>query len=204
MTDGLAALQAGATCLTHTLNAMSPLHQRAPGLAGLITLREDSSPHPPYFSLLGDGIHVAPSVATLLFRAAPHRAILISDSLELAGLPDGVYPGHAQIPHRQVKKGPVATIEGSDTLIGACGTVADAVGNLVAWSGCGVAAAARTVTEDVAAFMGIADRGGLAEGQRADFVVLEEDGSVRETWVGGRKLWSREDGWVNWSPHDES
>jgi len=181
---------------------MSGLHQRAPGLAGLIGQREDGVPPPPFFSLLADGVHVAPAVATLLFRAAPHRALLISDAIELAGLPDGVYPGHAQIPCAQRKEGPVATIEGTDTLIGACGTVADAVRNLVAWSGCGVAAAARTVTENVAALMCTAERGGLAEGQRADFVVLEEDGSVRETWVSGRKVWSRVDGWVNWSPHD--
>lgn len=148
-------------------------------------------------------MHIHPSVATLLFRAAPQRAILISDSIELAGLPDGTYPGHAQIPDPQVKTGPVAKIQGTDTLIGATCTVADAVKNLIGWSGCSVAEAVRTVTENVAGFMRLdGERGTLEEGRRADFVVLEDDGTVRETWVAGRRVWSRSEGWGSWSPHD--
>lgn len=201
--EGLDALKAGATCLTHTMNAMSALHHREPRLAGLITLPESGSPKPPYYSILGDGVHVHPNIVTMLFRAAPQRAILISDSIELAGLPDGVYPGHAQIPHPQVKQGPVAKIEGTDTLIGACCTAADAVQNLIRWSECSVAEAARTVSSNIAEMMGIEGQmGALNEGRRADFVVLEEDGRVRETWVGGRRVWSRDEGWGSWSPHD--
>ena len=201
--EGLSAITAGATCLTHILNAMSPLHHREPGLAGLISLPEFSKPPPPYFSILGDGIHLHPTVATILWRAAPHRAIVVSDSIELAGLPDGVYPGNAQIPHPQVKVGPRATIQGTDTLIGACCTVAQAVPNLIKWSGCGVAEAVRCLSENVVTMMGVEDQfGTLKEGRRADFVVLEEDGSVRETWIGGRRVWSRSEGFQSWSPHD--
>jgi len=201
--EGLSALTAGATCLTHILNAMSSLHHREPGLAGLISLPESSNPPPPYFSILGDGIHLHPTVVTMLWRAAPHRAILISDSIELAGLPDGTYPGHAQIPHPQVKVGWKATIQGTDTLIGACCTVADAVRNLIQWSGCGVAEAVRCVNENVVTMMSVEDQfGTLKEGRKADFVVLEEDGSVRETWMGGRRVWSKIEGFQNWSPHD--
>ena len=47
---GLAALDSGATALTHVFNAMNPLHHRTPGLAGLIT-----SPKKPFFSLIADG-----------------------------------------------------------------------------------------------------------------------------------------------------
>jgi N-acetylglucosamine-6-phosphate deacetylase len=51
--------------------------------------------------------------------------------------------------------------------------------------------------------MGVKEQfGTLKEGRRADFVVLEEDGSVRETWVGGRRVWSQVEGFQSWSPHD--
>ncbi|KAF2171222.1 carbohydrate esterase family 9 protein [Zasmidium cellare ATCC 36951] len=173
-TTGLAALAAGATCLTHTLNAMAPLHHRDPGLAGLITTLEQPPPPSPYFSIIPDGHHLHPSITTLLFRANPTKCILITDSIELAGLPDGTYPGHAQIPHKQTKIG------------------SRCVRNLVGWSGCGVAEAVRCVTENVVGFMGDEGRGALEVGRRADFVVLDHGGDLLETWVGGVKVWGRE------------
>jgi N-acetylglucosamine-6-phosphate deacetylase len=168
---------------------MTPLHHRQPGLAGLITLPETNTPKPPYYSILADGQHVHPNVATMLYRAAPHHAVIISDSIELAGLPDGLYPGNAQIVGQQRKVGPLATIEGTETLIGACSTVNEAVQNLIKWSGCNVAEAVRTVTENVVDMMGVLDRGVLQEGRRGDFVVLDDEGTLLETWVAGKQVW---------------
>lgn len=64
------------------------------------------------------------------------------------------------------------------------------------WSGCGIAEAVGTVTENVAAFMGIdgvGGRGVLKVGRRADLCVLSEEGDVLQTWVTGHKVWDRED-----------
>lgn len=181
---GMSALKSGATCLTHTFNAMAPLHHRDPGLAGLIC-----SPQAPYYSLIADGVHLHPSTLTMAYRANPRRAILVTDSVELAGLPDGVYEGHAQIPHKQRKQGNRVVIEGSDTLIGGCSGLDECVRNLVRWSGCSLAEAVQCVTENVADFMGLEDRGRLVEGSRADFVVLNDEGEVLQTWVGGKLVW---------------
>ncbi|OJD33352.1 n-acetylglucosamine-6-phosphate deacetylase [Diplodia corticola] len=225
--DGLAALNAGATCLTHTLNAMTPLHSRQPGLAGLLTLPPQQQPQPPYYTLIPDGHHLHPSTAALLYRANPTRAILVTDSIELASpsIPAGTYPGHAQIasPQRKVTHdpstnepypSPKAVIANDDdddsepeTLVGGCGTLAQGVRNLVAWTGCTLPEAVRTVTENVAGLMGVdgggalgEDGGGAAgvgvlrEGNRADLVVLSEEGEVLQTWVAGRMVWEREGG----------
>jgi N-acetylglucosamine-6-phosphate deacetylase len=189
--QGLAALQAGATCLTHTLNAMAPLHHRDPGLAGLVTAAPSTTSKSPYFSIITDGNHLHPSVATMLFRANPGKCIVITDSIELAGLPDGSYPGHAQIPHNQVKQGSRVVIEGTETLIGGCAGLGECVQNLVHWSGCEVAEAVRCATENVVDFMGDDDRGKLEVGRRADFVVLGDDGEVVQTWVSGGKVWEK-------------
>ena len=189
--SGLTAVEAGASCLTHTLNAMAPLHHRDPGLAGLVAAAPSTTSNSPYFSIIPDGNHLHPSVVTMLFRSGPSKCILITDSIELAGLPDGTYPGHSQIPFSQTKNGSRVVIEGTETLIGGCAGLSECVRNLMEWSGCGVAEAVKCVTENVAEFMGEGTRGKLEVGRRADFVVLDDDGGVLQTWVGGRKVWQK-------------
>ena len=59
----------------------------------------------------------------------------------------------------------------------------------MAWADIPVEEAVRCVTENVATAMGLGDRGKLEVGRRADFVVLDEEGSVKETWTLGRKVY---------------
>ncbi|KAI5370164.1 Putative N-acetylglucosamine-6-phosphate deacetylase, metal-dependent hydrolase [Septoria linicola] len=190
--QGLAALQAGASCLTHTLNAMAPLHHRDPGLAGLITLAPAPNIVSPYFSLIADGNHLHPSVVTLLYRSNPQKCILITDSIELLGLRDGDYSGNSQIDTEQTKIGSKVVKKGTDTLVGGCATLDLCVRNLVEWSGCSLAEAVRCVTENVVNLMGDHSRGKLEEGRRADLVMMNDDGEVLQTWVGGVKVWCRD------------
>jgi N-acetylglucosamine-6-phosphate deacetylase len=192
--EGLSGLRAGATGLTHTLNAMPAFASREPGLAGLISLPERHDPRPPYYTIIADGEHLHPNTVSLLRRSNPKRSIIVTDSIELASLQDGTYPGHSQIPFDQVKKGTRATIAGTETLIGGCIPLQQSVRNLMEWSGCGIAEAVGAVTENVANFMGIdGERGVLKEGRRADLTVLSEQGEVLQTWVAGHKVWDKEE-----------
>jgi N-acetylglucosamine-6-phosphate deacetylase len=194
--EGLTGLKAGASGLTHTLNAMPAWASRAPGLAGLISLPEAGNISPPWYTIIADGEHLHPNTVSLLHRSNPKRSILITDSIELASLKDGTYPGHSQIPFEQVKSGTRATIAGTDTLIGGCIPLQQSMRNLMNWSGCGIAEAVGTVTENVAAFMGVDGEGGrgiLKEGRRADLTVLSEQGEVLQTWVAGHKVWDKEE-----------
>ncbi|KAH4267713.1 N-acetylglucosamine-6-phosphate deacetylase [Parastagonospora nodorum] len=194
--QGLVGLNAGASCLTHTLNAMPGFGSREPGLAGLISLPTTHSSPPPYYSVIADGQHLHPNTVSLLHRANPRRAVIITDSIELASLADGTYPGHAQIPFEQTKAGDRATIAGTDTLIGGCIPLQQSVRNLMEWSGCGIAEAVGTVTENVAGLMGIDGEGGrgvLKEGRRADLTVMSDDGELLQTWIAGVKVWDKED-----------
>ncbi|KEF57564.1 N-acetylglucosamine-6-phosphate deacetylase [Exophiala aquamarina CBS 119918] len=184
--EGLAALQLGARALTHVFNAMAPFEHRNPGLAGLMSTGRC------YYSIIPDGIHLHPSVVTLCLRTDPRKCVFITDSIELAGLPDGVHPGHWQIPLQQVKQGNRVTMEGTDTLIGSCCTLDECVRNAVAFTGCNLAEAVQCVTENIADMMGENRRGKLETGRRADFVVMDADGVVLETWMEGRKVWQRE------------
>ncbi|KAF2664188.1 Metallo-dependent hydrolase [Microthyrium microscopicum] len=187
--SALAALSAGATGLTHTLNCVPTLSSRAPGPAGLISLPVNHGPPPPYFALLADGAHLHPRTAALLLNAAPKRAMLVSDSIELAGLPDGTYPGNAQIKGAQEKKDGRIVLKGTETLVGSCVHVDTCVRNMASWTGGDIASAIRAATENVADFMGLTDRGKLEEGRRADFVVLDDEGNVKQTWIAGNRVW---------------
>ena len=113
---------------------MSPLHHRAPPLAALISptssslpastsLNAKPNPDPPYYSIIADGHHLHPSIVSLLYRANPAKCVLVTDSVELAGLEDGVYAGHAQVEGKQVKLGSRVVKEGTDTLIGGCASL---------------------------------------------------------------------------------
>ena len=181
---GVGALKVGAKMLTHIFNAMNPLNHRSPGLAGLT-----ASPEGPFFSMIPDGIHLHPATVAMAYRVNPEKSILITDSIEMAGMPDGVYPGHAQIPHLQRKVGNKVTIDGSETLIGSCISLDECVRNLQRFSGCKLAESVRCVTENVAALMRLDDRGILEPGRRADFVVLDENGFVEQTWIGGLRAY---------------
>lgn len=189
--QGVAAVNAGASCLTHTMNAMAPMHHRDPGLAGLVTAAPSTLAQSPYYSIITDGNHLHPSVASMLFRSNPRKCILVTDSIELAGLPDGTYPGHSQVPHNQTKKGTKVVIEGTETLIGSCATLEECMQNLIKWTGCNVAEAVQCVTENVADLMGDATRGKLESGRRADLVVLDDEGNVLQTWIAGKKVWEK-------------
>ncbi|KAB8288185.1 hypothetical protein EYC80_010190 [Monilinia laxa] len=190
--EGYQGKLAGATLLTHTFNAMNPLHHREPGLAGLI-----SDQASPYFSLIADAIHLHPSIVSLAYHSGPEKAILITDSVELSGLPDGLYPGHSQIPHPQLKVGNKVTISGTETLVGTCIPLDQCLRNLIKWACLPIEKAVLTVTENVANAMLLKDRGRLTIGKRGDFVVLNDLGDLLGTWVMGREVWSRDWGSYN-------
>ncbi len=125
----------------------------------------------------------------MAFRTNRERCVLISDAVEMAGLPDGVYPGHAKIPHRRRKRRNKVTLEGTETLIGSCISVDDCVRNLHEWSGCPLAEAVRCASENTAALMEDNERGVIEEGRKADFVVLDDSGKVIQTWIRGEMVY---------------
>lgn len=81
-----AAFDAGASILTHAFNAMNGIHHRRPG--PVVAAMESSHV---YLEVIADGVHVAPEVVSMLFRAAPERVVLVTDAMSATGQPDGDY-----------------------------------------------------------------------------------------------------------------
>lgn len=81
------AFAVGADHVTHLYNAMPPFTHRAPGVVGAASDTPGS-----YVELICDGVHIAPSVVRATFKLfGDDRVILISDSMEATGKPNGTY-----------------------------------------------------------------------------------------------------------------
>ena len=180
--EAQAGYEAGATSTTHLFNAMSGVDHRAPGLA-LAALLDDAA----FVELIADGIHVHPALWRLITRLKPpDRLLLVSDAVALAGMGDGrgwIGGLEVEVVGRRV------TLAGTSTLAGSVIALDSAVQNLVA-AGIPLPAAVAAASRNPLALLGIADRGRIAVGQRADLVELDSELRVGRamragTWFAG-------------------
>jgi N-acetylglucosamine-6-phosphate deacetylase len=178
MLDGT---DAGATLATHLFNAMSPFHHRAPGAVGAALIDERLT-----VSLIADGIHTHPAALNLVLRAkGAARIVLITDAVAAAGAPAGSYAlGGAPI----VSDGQSAR-RTDGTLAGSTLTMDRAVRGMVAFGGARAEEALTMATAVPAACLGLADRGRLQVGRRADLVLWSAELEIVSTAVGG--VWNR-------------
>jgi N-acetylglucosamine-6-phosphate deacetylase len=174
-----AAIAAGAVSATHTFNAMRALNHQEPGILGVV-LTEDAL----YAELICDGIHSRPEMARLFWRAkGAKRAILVTDAMSAAGMPDGEYKlgGFAV----QVANGKAMA---RGVLAGSVLTLDRALENLVAFSDAPLEDALRALTSNPAAMTGMEDRAGrLAVGDPANLVALDAKGKLVASFVNGQR-----------------
>jgi N-acetylglucosamine-6-phosphate deacetylase len=112
--DASAAVNAGATMITHLFNAMLPLHHRNPGIFGVLGKAEGI--HRPYFGIIADGIHLHPTSIKIAFNAHPDGFILVTDAMHLVGVEDGIHEWTNG--DNIIKKGNHLMLEGSDKIAG--------------------------------------------------------------------------------------
>jgi N-acetylglucosamine-6-phosphate deacetylase len=172
-----AAIAAGATSATHTFNAMRPLDHREPGILGTV-LTDDSL----FAELICDGIHSAPEIARLWWRAkGPDRAILVTDAMSATGMPDGEYRlGELTV---QVANGRAMS---DGVLAGSVLTLDRALANFLAFTGATLEQGLRLLTGNPAALTGFeGEAGSLAPGSLANLVAVSPDGHLAASFVNG-------------------
>ena len=189
--EACAAADRGATMITHLFNAMRPFGHRNPGIFGLLGREERTRP---FFGIIADGIHLHPTSIKIAFNAHPEGLILVTDAIKPAGLPDGLYEWTNG--DRILKRGPLLTLENSDTLAGSSISLLECVNNFLQWTGATIPQAINAVTSTPAAMLDLAGvKGSLASDADADLVVLGNDGSsltVDQVWKFGTKIFDTE------------
>ncbi len=175
-----AAIAAGAVSATHTFNAMRALDHHEPGILGVV-LTEDAH----FAELICDGIHNQPEMVRLWWRAkGPDHAILVTDAMSAAGMPDGEY---------QLGGFPVQVANGRamarGVLAGSVLTLDRALTNLIAFTGAPVDQALRALTANPAAMLGAtSEAGAIASGHPANIVAVNAMGKLVASLLRGRPV----------------
>jgi N-acetylglucosamine-6-phosphate deacetylase len=174
--QGVTALKAGASGFTHLFNAMNVMHHREPGLVGAALAHAD------YAEIIPDLMHVSPGAIRVALRAIP-RLYCVTDSTAGAGMPDGEYRLGSQIVTKCL--GGVRLADG--TLAGSTLTMDQAFRNLMD-IGLDPIDASNRLSLNPADYLGLNDRGRLAEGAFADCVVFDNEWRIKEVWVEGERI----------------
>jgi N-acetylglucosamine-6-phosphate deacetylase len=175
------AVDRGARHVTHLFNAMGPLHQRAPGLAGA-ALGDDRLT----CDLICDGAHVHPRMVAAAARAKGDRLLLITDRIAPPA------PSDAGFGSGPVGSDGIAWRLPNGQLAGSRVTLDTALRNLRAFAGARLRDAVAACSLRPAQLLGEEGRRGcLRAGARADFAVLDADLEIRETWIGGARVYTR-------------
>jgi N-acetylglucosamine-6-phosphate deacetylase len=174
-----AALDEGLAGFTHLFNAMSQLGSRAPGVVGA-ALEDRTS----WCGMIADGIHVHPATLRIALAArGPGALVLVTDAMPNVG---SVERGFTLAGRRIVNEGGRLTGP-NGALAGSSLDMATAVRNAQEFLQIDLATAARMASAVPARALRLPDRGEIRAGFHADLVLMNEHGSVTESWIGGRR-----------------
>ncbi len=181
------AVAYGARVATHLFDTMPPLHHRKLSVTTVL-LTDDRV----IAEVIADGVHIHPAMVRMVVRAkTPRRVALVTGSTFAAGLPDGVYTRDGR--HIVVEKGVARVGDRRGPLAGSTVTMAEAFNNVHQFPGVTLDEASRMTATTPAAIIGMSGEiGRLEVGMRADVTILDHDGSVWMTIVGGKIAYRKE------------
>ncbi|NRA85668.1 MAG: N-acetylglucosamine-6-phosphate deacetylase [Gammaproteobacteria bacterium] len=173
-----AALDAGADGFTHLFNAMSPLTSREPGLVGAALLNDQA-----VCGLIVDGHHVDYASCRLALKTKPRGTVLlVTDAMSVVGSDIERFAFF----NREIIKTGSRLNSTTGELAGSALDMATAVRNTHQYLDQPLTEALRMASLYPAQYLGLADHiGQLQVGTQADFIALNEDLVVINSWVLG-------------------
>ena len=177
------AVDAGATGFTHLFNAMSPLQGREAGVVGCALLNDNTQ-----CGLIVDGHHVDYASCQLAIKTKPAGGIfLVTDAMPPVGTDMKEFPLYDRTVY--VENGKLTSTTGE--LAGSSLDMATAVKNTHLGLKIPLDESLRMASLYPARYLygnKKVVRGELKVGMQADMVVINDDFSVLETWIGGKKF----------------
>ncbi len=181
------AFDTGISVSTHTANVMTGIHHRNMGALGAALLNDEL-----YNEIICDGLHVRNEMIEIMFRTkndAPHKFMMISDNIPMAGMKPGKYNFEGFGPLSITEEGFCLTDTGR--LCGSAKPALYGVKNLVTNLGMDITDVSRMASLNVAECYGFSDhKGSLRIGKDADFAVLDSLFNCLYTWRQGRCVYN--------------
>lgn len=198
----VAAVESGYTHATHLYSAMSSIRRqngyRLTGAIESVLLLDELTTE-----LIADGHHLPPSLMKLAIKTKGVGAICaVTDSMAAAGAGPGSYTlgeleviVEAAVPESfEIPADPsclAAKLSDRSCFAGSVATMDQVVRNMMRLVGLNLLDAVRTATANPGRIHGLAGRGILAPGMKADIVILDEEITPLITIVEGETVWSK-------------
>lgn len=180
--EAMAAIEAGASHITHTFNAMTGLHHRNPGVVGAALTADVVC------ELIADTFHVHPGLYALLQSAKGEKLVLITDCTRAGGVGDGDYTLGGQAIHVKGVESRLA----DGTIAGSVLKLNQAVCNFSRHTGLPLEKAIQYASLHAARAIGMADtKGSLKAGKDADIVLFDDDMTAHACFVRGQIKYER-------------
>ena len=179
----MTSFENGLTCLTHFYSCMATVRRvNAYRVAGAIEagyLLDDL-----YVEAIADGHHLPDHLLQLIYKVkGPDRVCLVTDSVAVAGLPDGDYEsGGLPI----IKENGVAKLPDRSAFAGSAATADQLVRTFRAWTDAPLHDIVKMASLTPATLLGMQNEtGSIAPGKRADLIVFDDEINVKKVMVRG-------------------
>jgi len=182
-----AAIDAGARMATHLGNGCANMINRHHNPIWPQLADDRITP-----SIIADGFHLTKEEVRSFYKAkGPDNTILVSDALDLAGLPPGMY----ERGERMLELTPnVVKLPKENVLAGAASPISMCVGVVMDFTQCGLGDAIQMASTNPAEMMSLDDLGNISIGSKADLIVFSmynNKMTIKETYVAGELVYSQ-------------
>lgn len=143
-------------------------------------------------SIIADGFHLTKEEVRSFYKAkGPDNTILVSDALDLAGLPPGEYTRG----ERTLLLTPnVVKLPEEDVLAGAASPISTCVGVIMRFTQCSIADAIQMASTNPAEMLSLDKLGRIEDGKRADLILFTMENNemvIQKTYVAGKLVYSQ-------------
>ncbi|RIY34156.1 N-acetylglucosamine-6-phosphate deacetylase [Psittacicella hinzii] len=178
-----AYIDAGVTCATHLYNAMSSIENgRTPGVIGAIYESPKITP-----GIITDGVHVDWSLVNLSIKVKGDNIFIVTDAL----MPAGSDITEFDFASKRIKVINEGCYDENGTLSGSAITMDSQLNRLKTNSDFDFAKILSLATTNPAKQLGLEDKiGSIKPGYIANLIVIDDNFSVKETYVSGLKVYS--------------
>ncbi len=185
--DAMASFKEGISVATHTANVMSGIHHRRMGGLGACLLDENL-----WCEIIADGLHVCDEMMELMFKVKDYdKYIMVSDNTPIAGAPLGRYDLMGYQVVNVDERG--FCLNDTGALCGSSKPLIYGVNHLVNALNIPLETCLKMAALNPAIAYGFnKEKGSLKVGKDADFVLIDKNFEVWQTFVEGNKVYDRE------------